>query len=104
MNKMGNRLREDELHALLADADVDGNGTIDYEEFVAATVNLNKLEKEEHCMQVLPLLVHAYTFKCVVRVPAVYLQLCIMLASGHKSVIPCICPTSVAVIRAVTSF
>ncbi len=52
MNKMGNKLREDELHALIADADVDGNGTIDYEEFVAATVNLNKLEKEEHCMQV----------------------------------------------------
>ena len=54
MNKMGNKLREDELHALIADADVDGNGTIDYEEFVAATVNLNKLEKEEHCMQVNP--------------------------------------------------
>ena len=71
MNKMGNRLREDELHALLADADVDGNGTIDYEEFVAATVNLNKLEKEEHCMQVL-LLLHAYTLKRVVCVPTVY--------------------------------
>ena len=52
MNKMGNKLREDELHELIATADVDGNGTIDYEEFVAATVNLNKLEKEEHCMQV----------------------------------------------------
>ena len=52
MNKMGSKLKEDELHALIADADVDGNGTIDYEEFVAATVNLNKLEKEEHCMQV----------------------------------------------------
>lgn len=51
MNKMGSKLKEDELHALIADADVDGNGTIDYEEFVAATVNLNKLEKEEHCMQ-----------------------------------------------------
>ena len=56
MNKMGNKLREDELHALIADADVDGNGTIDYEEFVAATVNLNKLEKEEHCMQVYSIL------------------------------------------------
>ena len=54
MNKMGNKLREDELHELIATADVDGNGTIDYEEFVAATVNLNKLEKEEHCMQVCP--------------------------------------------------
>lgn len=52
MKNMGNKLREDELRELLATADVDGNGTIDYEEFVAATVNLNKLEREEHCMQV----------------------------------------------------
>ena len=52
MKNMGNKLREDELRELLATADVDGNGTIDYEEFVAATVNLNKLEREEHCMRV----------------------------------------------------
>lgn len=61
MNKMGNKLREDELHELIATADVDGNGTIDYEEFVAATVNLNKLEKEEHCMQVCPAAALAHT-------------------------------------------
>lgn len=29
-------------------ADVDNSGTIDYGEFVAATVHLNKLEREEH--------------------------------------------------------
>lgn len=52
MNRMGNRLNDNELRQLIATADVDGNGTIDYEEFVAATVNLNKLEKEEHCMEV----------------------------------------------------
>jgi hypothetical protein len=76
MNKMGNKLREDELHALIADADVDGNGTIDYEEFVAATVNLNKLEKEEHCMQVNPQFNHYYfvviglLYKASPRLPA----------------------------------
>ena len=29
-------------------ADVDNSGTIDYGEFIAATVHLNKLEREEH--------------------------------------------------------
>lgn len=32
----------------LFQADVDNSGTIDYGEFVAATVHLNKLEREEH--------------------------------------------------------
>ncbi|XP_022868385.1 calcium-dependent protein kinase 5-like [Olea europaea var. sylvestris] len=31
-------------------ADVDNSGTIDYGEFVAATIHLNKLEREEHLM------------------------------------------------------
>ena len=31
-------------------ADVDNSGTIDYGEFVAATLHLNKLEREEHLM------------------------------------------------------
>jgi len=29
-------------------ADVDNNGTIDYGEFIAATIHLNKFEREEH--------------------------------------------------------
>lgn len=29
-------------------ADVDNSGTIDYGEFIAATIHLNKLEREEH--------------------------------------------------------
>ena len=29
-------------------ADIDNNGTIDYGEFIAATIHLNKLEREEH--------------------------------------------------------
>lgn len=29
-------------------ADVDNSGTIDYDEFIAATLHLNKIEKEDH--------------------------------------------------------
>lgn len=29
-------------------ADVDGNGTIDYIEFITATMHLNRMEREEH--------------------------------------------------------
>ena len=32
----------------LFQADVDNSGTIDYGEFIAATIHLNKLEREEH--------------------------------------------------------
>ncbi|KAA3481516.1 calcium-dependent protein kinase 1-like [Gossypium australe] len=39
-----NGLRQLQLHP----ADVDNSGTIDYGEFVAATLHLNKIEKEDH--------------------------------------------------------
>ncbi|KAJ0855849.1 putative non-specific serine/threonine protein kinase [Helianthus annuus] len=32
----------------MQEADVDNSGTIDYGEFVAATLHLNKIEKEDH--------------------------------------------------------
>ena len=32
----------------LLQADADGNGLIDYDEFVTATVHMNKLDREEH--------------------------------------------------------
>lgn len=64
MNRMGNKLNDNELRQLIATADVDGNGTIDYEEFVAATVNLNKLEKEEHCMEVITFCTAGCTCAC----------------------------------------
>lgn len=32
-------------------ADVDGNGTIDYAEFISATMHLNRLEKEDHVLK-----------------------------------------------------
>lgn len=33
---------------LTLQADVDGNGTIDYIEFITATMHMNRMEKEEH--------------------------------------------------------
>lgn len=29
-------------------ADVDGNGTIDYIEFITATMHMNRMEREDH--------------------------------------------------------
>ncbi|PNH07749.1 Calcium-dependent protein kinase 17 [Tetrabaena socialis] len=43
----GHKINEVELQQLMAIADVDGDGLIDYNEFVAATMHLSKLEKEE---------------------------------------------------------
>ena len=33
---------------ILSQADIDNSGTIDYGEFIAATLHLNKVEKEDH--------------------------------------------------------
>lgn len=33
---------------LVIQADVDGSGTIDYIEFITATMHMNRVEKEEH--------------------------------------------------------
>ncbi|OVA01088.1 Protein kinase domain [Macleaya cordata] len=48
LKKYGSNLKEWEIRDLMDAADVDNNGTIDYGEFIAATVHLNKLEREEH--------------------------------------------------------
>lgn len=45
---------QDELKNLMAIADVDGDGLIDYNEFVAATMHVSKLEKEELLQKVRP--------------------------------------------------
>lgn len=42
------KIPEAELEAIMANADVNGDGKVDYEEFVAATMHLGKLEREEH--------------------------------------------------------
>ncbi|WOK98405.1 hypothetical protein Cni_G07116 [Canna indica] len=46
--KYGSNLKECEIRALMDAADIDNSGTIDYGEFIAATIHLNKLEREEH--------------------------------------------------------
>jgi hypothetical protein len=33
---------------LLLQADVDGNGTIDYIEFITATMHMNRMDREDH--------------------------------------------------------
>ncbi|CAN7125656.1 unnamed protein product [Brassica rapa subsp. narinosa] len=45
---VGSELVESEIQELLQAADVDESGTIDYGEFLAATIHLNKLEREEN--------------------------------------------------------
>lgn len=42
------KIPEAELEVIMANADVNGDGKVDYEEFVAATMHLGKLEREEH--------------------------------------------------------
>ncbi|GBF87955.1 calcium-dependent kinase [Raphidocelis subcapitata] len=43
----GHKIHEDDLKALVSLSDVSGDGLIDYNEFVAATMHVSKLEKEE---------------------------------------------------------
>ncbi|KAF6147886.1 hypothetical protein GIB67_014466 [Kingdonia uniflora] len=50
LNKVGSDLQEPEIKALMEAADIDNSGSIDYGEFIAATVHLNKLEREENLM------------------------------------------------------
>ncbi|KAG6520315.1 hypothetical protein ZIOFF_017363 [Zingiber officinale] len=44
----GTKLSEFEVKQLMEAADADGNGTIDYEEFITATVHMNRMDREEH--------------------------------------------------------
>jgi len=46
--KHGTKLSDGEIQQLMEAADADGNGLIDYDEFVTATVHMNKLGREEH--------------------------------------------------------
>lgn len=47
MAKWDHKINDAELINLMNMADVDGNGTIDYKEFVAATMQMSKLEQDE---------------------------------------------------------
>ncbi|KAA8522635.1 hypothetical protein F0562_013004 [Nyssa sinensis] len=55
LRRVGSDLMESEIKDLMDAADIDNSGTIDYGEFLAATVHLNKLEREEN-------LVSAFSF------------------------------------------
>lgn len=49
LNRVGStNLMESEIRELMDAADIDNSGTIDYGEFIAATLHLNKMEREEH--------------------------------------------------------
>ncbi|KAK9039942.1 hypothetical protein V6N11_015124 [Hibiscus sabdariffa] len=47
LHRLGSKLSESEVWQLLEAADVDGNGTIDYFEFITATMHMNRIEREE---------------------------------------------------------
>ncbi|KAJ6367480.1 hypothetical protein OIU78_000106 [Salix suchowensis] len=46
--QLGSKLSEAEVKNLMEAADVDGNGSIDYIEFISATMHRYKLERDEH--------------------------------------------------------
>ncbi|KAE8699894.1 Calcium-dependent protein kinase 30 [Hibiscus syriacus] len=48
LRKVGSQLAEPEIRMLMEVADVDGNGVLDYGEFVAVTIHLQKMENDEH--------------------------------------------------------
>ncbi|KAF7815613.1 calcium-dependent protein kinase 17-like [Senna tora] len=48
LTKPGTKLSEQEVEQLMEAADADGNGLIDYDEFITATMHLNRMNKEEH--------------------------------------------------------
>ncbi|KAK8562219.1 hypothetical protein V6N13_148680 [Hibiscus sabdariffa] len=50
LKKFGADLDESEFRALMKAADFNNSGTIDYEEFVAATLHLNKIERQDNLM------------------------------------------------------
>lgn len=52
LSSCGCGVTESELETVMKEADVDGSGAIDYGEFLAATVNLALLEREEVLIKV----------------------------------------------------
>lgn len=48
LRKKGTKLAESELQIIMSRADVNGDGTIDFNEFLAATLHLSKVQREEN--------------------------------------------------------
>ncbi|KAG6437171.1 hypothetical protein SASPL_102082 [Salvia splendens] len=51
LTRYGANLEESEIHRLLRAADIDNNGAIDYGEFIAATLHMNKIDKDDHLIR-----------------------------------------------------
>ncbi|VVA95279.1 unnamed protein product [Arabis nemorensis] len=51
LRKVGSQLGEPEIKMLMEVADVNGNGCLDYGEFVAVIIHLQKMENDEHFRQ-----------------------------------------------------
>ncbi|KAG2330649.1 hypothetical protein Bca52824_001829 [Brassica carinata] len=51
LNRLGSKLPEAEVKQLMEAADVDGNGTIDYTEFITATMHRHRLERDKHLLK-----------------------------------------------------
>lgn len=51
LSRLGSRVGESEIRQLMDAADVDKNGTIDYMEFITATMHRHRLEKDEHLLK-----------------------------------------------------
>ncbi|KAL5994794.1 Calcium-dependent protein kinase 17 [Asimina triloba] len=47
LSKQGTKLSETEVKQLMEAADADGNGTIDYDEFITATMHMNRMDRED---------------------------------------------------------
>ncbi|KAK6938525.1 Protein kinase domain [Dillenia turbinata] len=48
LKRVGSKLMESEIRTLMDAADIDSSGSIDYGEFLAATLHMNKLDREEN--------------------------------------------------------
>jgi calcium-dependent protein kinase len=53
LKKVGSDLIEEDIRQLMDAADVDQSGTIDYGEFLAVTLNLNKIERDNRLWRIL---------------------------------------------------
>ncbi|XP_020237359.1 calcium-dependent protein kinase 19-like [Cajanus cajan] len=51
LSRLGSQLSESKVKQLMYAADIDKNGTIDYIEFIAATMNLHKMKKVENLLK-----------------------------------------------------
>lgn len=48
LHKLGHQIPDSDAHILMEAADVDGNGTLDYGEFVAVSIHIRKIGNDEH--------------------------------------------------------